>query len=95
MPRRMIPKAPSFIRTPAWSMLTAVGAATWPSGDHVWNGHRPASTPQPMTNTGKTAFWKPSEKWTLYSAGRSKVPMFALTKMAKMPMKMSTLAATR
>ncbi len=53
IPRRMIPNAPSFIRTPAWSMLTAVGAATWPSGDQVWNGQRPARTPQPMQEHGE------------------------------------------
>ena len=53
-----MPNAPSFISTPACSIETAVGAATWPSGDQVWNGNMPASTPQPMTNNGKTIFWK-------------------------------------
>ncbi len=62
MPSRMIPNAPSFISTPAWTMLTAVGAATWPSGDQVWKGQRPARTPQPIRNTGKTTFWKFSSK---------------------------------
>ena len=58
-----MPNAPSFISTPACSIETAVGAETWPSGDHVWNGQRPASTPQPMTNSGKTIFWKFSSNW--------------------------------
>ena len=53
-----MPNAPSFISTPACSIETPVGAATWPSGDQVWNGHRPASTPQPITKNGKTTFWK-------------------------------------
>ena len=35
IPTRIMPKAPSFISTPAWSILTPVGAATWPSGDQV------------------------------------------------------------
>ena len=52
MPTARMPNAPSFINTPACSMLTAVGAATWPSGDHVWNGHRPASTPNPIMKNG-------------------------------------------
>ena len=60
MPTRRIPNAPSFIRTPAWSIETAVGAATWPSGDHVWNGHMPASTPKPIMKNGKNVFWKSS-----------------------------------
>ena len=33
-------------------VLTAVGAATWPSGDHVWNGNRPAKMPKPIMNIG-------------------------------------------
>ena len=57
MPTRRIPNAPSFISTPAWSMLTAVGAATWPSGDQVWNGHRPARTPNPTMISGKKKIW--------------------------------------
>ena len=35
MATRSTPKAPIFMSTPAWSMLTAVGAATWPTGDQV------------------------------------------------------------
>ena len=33
--------------TPAWSIETAVGAEAWPSGDQVWSGQIPASTPNP------------------------------------------------
>ena len=53
-----MPNAPSFMRTPAWTIETAVGAAMWPSGDQVWNGQSAASTPQPMTKNGKKIFWK-------------------------------------
>jgi hypothetical protein len=35
IPTRITPKAPSFISTPAWSMLTAVGAEACPSGLQV------------------------------------------------------------
>jgi hypothetical protein len=35
IPTRMTPKAPSFISTPACSMLTAVGAEACPSGLQV------------------------------------------------------------
>ena len=31
MATRRMAKAPSFMSTPAWSMDTAVGAATWPT----------------------------------------------------------------
>ena len=55
---RRIPKAPSFISTPACSIETAVGAATWPSGDQVWKGQRPARQPAPTANSGNTHFWK-------------------------------------
>ena len=33
MPMLRMPTAPSFIKTPACSMETADGAATWPVGD--------------------------------------------------------------
>jgi len=29
------------MRTPAWSIDTAVGADAWPSGDQVWSGQIP------------------------------------------------------
>ena len=47
MPSRTIPYAPSFIRTPACSIETAVGAEAWPSGDQVWSGQIPARMPKP------------------------------------------------
>ena len=65
MPTRRMPNAPSFIRTPAWSMETPVGAATWPSGDQVCSGHMPASTPKPIMKNGKHHFWKSSSYWHL------------------------------
>ena len=52
-PTRMIPKAPSFISTPACSIDTAVGAEACPSGDQVWNGKTPASDPKPSQSSGK------------------------------------------
>ena len=30
----------------------AVGAATWPVGAQVWNGHMPANTAKPRNRTG-------------------------------------------
>ncbi len=39
---RRHPYAPSFITTPASNIDAAVGAATWPVGAQVWNGHKPA-----------------------------------------------------
>ena len=90
MPTRRMPNAPSFISTPACSIETPVGAATWPSGDQVWNGHMPARTPKPTMNSGKHHFWKSSSYWPSRSTVRSNVPSAASTKMAKMPTKMST-----
>jgi len=46
---RRQPYAPSFITTPASSIDAAVGAAAWPVGAQVGNGHKPASTPNPQT----------------------------------------------
>ena len=101
MPTRIMPKAPSFINTPAWSMLTPVGAATWPSGDQVWKGHKPASTPKPIMNSGKTQFWKAGLNSPLSarmpSSTMEKVPLptwAAATYKARMPIQMSTLPPT-
>ena len=49
---RRQPYAPSFITTPASSIEAAVGAATWPVGAQVWNGHRPARIPNPTNTSG-------------------------------------------
>ena len=39
---------------------TAVGAATWPSGDQLWNGKIPASTAKPMKMNGNHSLAKVS-----------------------------------
>ena len=57
MATRRMAKEPSFMSTPAWSILTAVGAATWPTGDHVWNGQTAARTPKPKNSITKATFW--------------------------------------
>ena len=78
MPTRSAANAPSFINTPAWNMETAVGAATWPSGDQLWNGQIPPNTAKPR-NTGRNQiFWKFCEKAAPYMASMSKLrtPVF-------------------
>ena len=90
IPMRTMPKAPSFISTPACSMETAVGAATWPSGDQVWNGQRPARMPQPIMKNGKNVLAKDLSNSTSRRTAMSKVPAPASAKTAKMPMKIST-----
>src|SRR5262245_10611666 len=94
IPSRMIPNAPSFISTPACNIETAVGAATCPSGDQVWNGHRPASTPHPVTDSGNTTFWKFGSNSCAYNSCRSNVPSPASWNTAKMPRKIRIEAAT-
>ena len=76
-------------------MLTAVGAATWPSGDQVWNGHIPASTPNPTMRNGKKTLWKVSDKTASSSSRMLKVPSPASTKIAIMAIHIRTLPATR
>src|SRR5450759_4680293 len=49
------PYPPSFIRTPACSIETAVGAEACPSGDHVWNGNKAPRTPKPRKVRGKNS----------------------------------------
>ena len=89
-----MPKAPSFISTPACSIETAVGAATWPSGDHVWNGQRPASTPQPMTKNGKTDLLEVGVERAIAAGRRASAGRRCRgrprVKTAKMPMKIRT-----
>src|SRR5512146_266897 len=73
MPTRRAANAPSFISTPAWNIETAVGAATWPSGDQLWKGQMPPSTANPK-NTGRNhAFWNPAEKLAFSSSSISNV----------------------
>ena len=76
-------------------MLTAEGAATCPSGDHVWNGHSPASTPNPTIRNGKNMRWKPSENSICSRTCRSNVPALASTKIASSAIQIRTLPATR
>ena len=90
-----MPNAPSFISTPACSMETAVGAATWPSGDQVWKGNRPARMPQPIMKKGKKVLAKPRSNSMSRRTAMSKVPAPASAKTAKMPTKISTEPPTR
>ena len=76
-------------------MLTADGAATCPSGDHVWNGHSPASTPNPTISNGNITRWKPTEYSIPSRTCRSNVPAFASTKIASSAIQIRTLPATR
>ena len=104
IPTRMMPKAPSFISTPACSMLTVVGAATCPSGDHVCSGHIPASSPNPTITSGKTTRWNsgekpgpppsPPERANSESAGMLNVPRPASLYMTMIATHTSRLAAT-
>jgi hypothetical protein len=61
MPTRSEANAPSFISTPAWNIDTAVGAATWPSGDQLCTGKMPPSTAKPKNTNGNQKRWKPAE----------------------------------
>src|SRR5207249_4392690 len=65
---RKQPYAPSFITTPASSIEAAVGAATWPVGAHVWNGHRPARIPNPTNTSGNAHIWKLTGRFAFASA---------------------------
>src|SRR5438445_889456 len=94
MPTRRMPNAPSFIKTPACSIETPVGAATWPSGDQVCSGHMPASTPKPIMKNGKHHFWKLGSSFAARITVISNVPAPACTNNAKMPMKTNTEPAT-
>ena len=62
MATRSTPKAPIFMSTPAWTMLTPVGAATWPTGDQVWNGQTAARMPKPRNSSRKASFCWNTEK---------------------------------
>ena len=45
---RIMPYVPIFSRTPARMTEMAVGASTWASGSHVWNGKRGTLMAKPM-----------------------------------------------
>ncbi len=64
---RKQPYDPNFINTPAWSIETAVGAATWPVGDQVWNGNIPAKIANPTKIGIKKVSWKALEKTVLFA----------------------------
>ena len=59
MATRRTPKAPIFIRTPACTMLTPVGAATCPTGDQVCKGQTPARIPNPRKSSKNANFCAP------------------------------------
>src|SRR5512140_149158 len=73
MPTRSAANAPSFISTPAWNMETAVGAATWPSGDQLWKGQMPPSTAKPRKTGRNQICWNVCEKPALSIASISNV----------------------
>ena len=95
IPTRIIPNAPSFISTPACSMLTDVGAETCPSGDHVCSGHSPPSRPKPTISNGNIHFWNDSSNPTLCRSTRLNVFRSAWTNIAMIETQMSTLPPTR
>ena len=77
--------------TPASNIEAAVGAAEWPVGAQVWNGHMPASTAKPMNTSGKQKNWKSGAKPMSLRASRSKVVPPALAHNARMPTKTNAL----
>ena len=42
---------------PARIMLIGVGASTWASGNHVWNGNEGSLMQKPMKNRTKITRW--------------------------------------
>ena len=88
IPIRMMPKAPSFMRTPAWSIETAVGAEACPSGDQVWKGKTPASVPNPIQSAGNAHHCIDDEYRTCSSSSMEKVVAPFSTYMARIPARM-------
>src|SRR3954470_6242574 len=68
-------------------MEAAVGAATWPVGAQVWNGHRPAKIAKPTNTSGNAHIWKFGGKG--YFANSNKLIVFApeITNAAIIPIK--------
>ena len=64
-------------------------------GDQVWNGNKPARTPQPIMKKGKNVFANPRSKLISRKTAMSNVPAPASAKTAKMPTKISTEPPTR
>ena len=50
----MKPKVPSFSMVPASTTEPAVGASTWASGSHVWNGNIGTFTANARKNARKS-----------------------------------------
>src|SRR5580698_7274738 len=93
MATRRQPYAPSFITTPASSIDAAVGAAAWPVGAQVWNGHMPASTANPTNTSGKNTIWKCVEKCVPASASKLMLCPPEATHAATIPASTSALPA--
>ena len=90
MPTRSAAKAPSFIKTPAWNMETAVGAATWPSGDQLWKGKIPPSTAKPKNTKGNQRRWNAVENPARSNSNMSKLFNPALKYIASPPTSATT-----
>src|SRR4030042_4610246 len=95
VPTRKAAKAPSFISTPAWNIDTAVGAATWPSGDQLWKGKMPPSTAKPKKTNGNQKCWKAGENPACSIASRSNVFNPELKYIASPPTRATTEPMTR
>src|SRR2546430_14359265 len=71
---RMIEKWPSFISTPACSMLVAAGAAAWPTGDQECSGQRGAIEANPKKHKSQMIVASVPSKWAFSArTGISKV----------------------
>src|SRR5512138_1134892 len=70
---------------PASIIDAAVGAATWPVGAQVWNGHMPARMANPTNTSGNAQSWKDREKGKPASSGRLKLDAPETTKAANNP----------
>src|SRR4030095_12461965 len=59
---RMKPYAPSFSMIAARITEPAVGASTWASGSHVWNGNIGTLIAKARKNARNAAIWRPGAK---------------------------------
>src|ERR1043166_5028511 len=91
IPARRQAYEPSFITTPASNMLAAVGAATWPVGAHVWNGHIPANTAKPTKMSGNAQRWNSGANLCCASVSRSNEVPPEAQNAASMPMNTKAL----
>src|SRR5678815_3232370 len=94
IPTRKAANAPNFIKTPAWNMETAVGAATCPSGDQLWKGQIPPKTAKPRKTGRNQIFWKDCEKpaFSISNMSNESTPVFLYCSqyMASTPTKETT-----